>query len=206
MENRRAVAIAGSTGSGKSTLARDVAAEVGAVILHTDDYYRPLDHLTFEERCEVNFDDPSSIDSELLAQQVRDLLSGQRIQVPCYDFSRHTRFAHSRTVLPAPFVIVEGVFALCVPQVVDLAELRIFVDTPELDCLKRRVKRDVEERGRTPEEVVERFTYHVAPMFRQHVLPTKDLADMVVPGDKKRDENRVAVVRRLLEPVLSRKV
>lgn len=180
--DRLAIAIAGATASGKTTLARAVADLLPCTILRTDDYYRRLDHLTFEERCKVNFDHPDAIESELLVEHVRRLLAGRSVEAPRYDFTRHTRFAETHTVVPARFLIVEGLFALCHPAVSGLCDVRVFVDTPEDVCLKRRLARDVLERGRTPVEVIERFSGHVAPMFRRHVLPTISLANVVVQG------------------------
>lgn len=194
---RLAIAIAGSTGSGKSTLARDLAGTLDAAILHTDDYYRPLDHLTYEQRCEVNFDDPAAVDLDLLESQVGRLLLGEAIAAPKYDFSRHTRFPDTRPVTPKPFVLIEGVFALCSPRLLSRLWMSVFVDTPEPECLRRRVVRDVRERGRTPEEVIARFTGHVAPSFRRFVLPTREFATLVVSGEGDREANVRAVLNLL---------
>ncbi|MEJ5171783.1 MAG: uridine kinase, partial [Fimbriimonadales bacterium] len=180
--DRLAIAIAGATASGKTTLARAVADLLPCTILRTDDYYRNLDHLPFEERCKLNFDHPSAVEGELLAEHVRRLLEGRSVEAPRYDFTRHTRFAETHTVVPSRFLIVEGLFALCDPRLADLCAVRVFVDTPEEVCLQRRLARDVLERGRTPVEVIERFSSHVAPMFRLHVLPTMALANVVVRG------------------------
>ena len=180
---RCAIAVAGMSGSGKTTLAEGVARELGAGLLRTDDYYRPLDALTYEERCEVNFDHPDSVDGALLARQLRDLLGGGAVEVPEYDFTRHTWGAGRRFVEPAEFVVVEGIFALAYPEVAALCDVRAFVDADESVCLQRRIARDVTERGRTPGEVVSRFEGHVAPMFRRHVLPTRVRANVLVYGE-----------------------
>ncbi|MCX7800699.1 MAG: uridine kinase [Fimbriimonadales bacterium] len=179
---RLAVAIAGATASGKTTLARAVADRVPCTILRTDDYYRRLDHLTFEQRCLQNFDHPDAIEHDLLVAHVRELLAGRTVEAPRYDFTRHTRFPETHTVVPSPVLLIEGLFALCFPELRELCAVRVFVDTPEDVCLKRRLARDVLERGRTPVEVMERFSGHVAPMFRQHVLPTRETASVVVSG------------------------
>ena len=171
------------SGSGKTTLAETVARELGAGLLRTDDYYRPLDALTYEERCEVNFDHPDSVDGERLADHVEALLGGRAVEVPRYDFARHTRARESRWVEPGEFVVVEGIFALAYTRVAALCDVRVFVDADEGTCLQRRLARDVAERGRTPGEVVSRFTGHVAPMFRRHVLPGRVWATVRVSGE-----------------------
>ena len=171
------------SGSGKTTLAEGVARALGAGLLRTDDYYRPLDAIGYEARCGVNFDHPDSADGALLALQLRTLLRGEGVEVPEYDFTRHTRGSRMRRVEAGAFVVVEGIFALAYAEVAELCEVRTFVDADEATCLARRVARDVAERGRTPGEVVLRFEGHVAPMFRRHVLPSRALANVVVSGE-----------------------
>lgn len=182
--NAVGIAIAGASCSGKTTLAHALCSELGATLVRIDDYYRPLDDLTYERRCEVNFDHPDAIDSERLIADFKTLLSGRPVLAPRYDFSRHTRFAQGEWVVPERFVVVEGLFSLCYPELVELCDVRVFVDAPEEVCLERRIVRDTLERGRTMEEVTRRFTTHVAPMFTRHVLPTRALASMSVRGDK----------------------
>ena len=179
---RCAIAVAGMSGSGKTTLAEAVARELGAGLLRTDDYYRPLDHLGFEERCEVNFDHPDSVDGERMARDLRTLLAGGSVEVPEYDFARHTRGRRSRRV-EGGVVVIEGIFALAYDEVAALCDVRAFVDADESICLGRRIERDVAERGRTPGEVASRFESHVAPMFRRHVLPHRARANVVVSGE-----------------------
>src|SRR5689334_12499706 len=110
------------SGSGKTTLAEAVAEELGAALLRTDDYYRPLDHLTYEERCEINFDHPDAVDGARMADHLRLLLQGQGIEVPDYDFTRHTRGDHVRRIEPNEYVVVEGIFALAYEEVVQLCD------------------------------------------------------------------------------------
>lgn len=180
---RFAIAVAGMSGSGKTTLAEALASALDAALLRTDDYYRPLDHLTFEERCDVNYDHPDSVDGARLANDLRRLLAGEAIEVPAYDFSRHTWSREVRVVQPRPAVLIEGIFALSYKELRDLCAVKVFLDTDEQTCLQRRMERDVLERGRTPGEVISRFEGHVAPMFRQHVLPSRKEADVRVSGD-----------------------
>lgn len=200
--DRLVIAVAGATASGKTTLVRAVADLLPCTVLRTDDYYRSLDHLTFEARCLQNFDHPDAIERDLLVSHVRELLAGRPVEAPKYDFARHTRAAETRTVLPAPILLIEGLFALCFSELRSLCAVRVFVDTPEDVCLRRRLARDVLERGRTPVEVIERFSGHVAPMFRQHILPTRQTANVVVSGTDDvaaNAERVVSEVRRLTE-------
>ena len=192
---RCAIGVAGMSGSGKTTLAEAVVRELGATLLRTDDYYRPLDHLTYEERCEVNFDHPDSVDGALLAAHLRALLKGSPVEASPYDFTRHTRGHETRTIQPGEFVVVEGIFALAYAEVADLCAVKVFVDADEGACLSRRVARDVAERGRTPGEVVSRFEGHVAPMFRRHVLPCRGSANVVVSGERDPRAGVEAVLR-----------
>lgn len=180
---RYAIAVAGMSGSGKSTLAEAVAMRLGASLLRTDDYYRPLDHLLYDERCEVNFDHPDAVDGALLASDLRRLLAGETVEVAAYDFTRHTRSHDYRRVEATDVVVVEGIFALAFDAVASLCDVRAFVETSDSVCLGRRIERDVTERGRTPGEVVSRFEGHVAPMFRRHVLPSRARANVRVCGE-----------------------
>jgi uridine kinase len=191
---RYAIAVAGMSGSGKTTLAEAVADRLGAVLIRTDDYYRPLDDLTYEERCEVNFDHPDSVDGGLLADHLSRLLSGESVKMPQYDFTRHTRGATACRVWADEVVMVEGIFALSYPEVASLCDVRVFVDADEQTCLERRIARDVATRGRTPGEVVSRFEGHVAPMFRRHVLPNRALANVTVDGTDNPDRAVRAVL------------
>lgn len=178
------IAVAGASGSGKTTLVTALAQELGACVLRTDDYYRPLDHLTYDERCNVNFDDPAAIDGGLLVKHLRELSAGNPVEAPSYDFTRHTRFPKGHPVPSRPYIIVEGLFALCFPQILRLASLAVFVDAADGTCLDRRIERDVNERGRTPGEVVGRFYGHVLPMYQKHVLPTRSRATVMVSGER----------------------
>jgi uridine kinase len=194
---RYAIAVAGMSGSGKTTLAEAVASELGAALLRTDDYYRPLDHLTYEERCEVNFDHPDSVDGARMASHLSQLLQGQAIEVADYDFTRHTSGDRVRRIEPSEYVVVEGIFALAYEEVIRLCDVRAFVDAEESTCLQRRMARDVTERGRTPGEVISRFEGHVAPMFRRHILPARSLANVIVSGEEDPTDGKARVLAAL---------
>ena len=194
------IAIAGGSCSGKTTLACALAQQLNATLVRIDDYYRPLDHLTYDERCAINFDHPDSIDSDRLVLDVAAVLRGETVDAPRYDFTRHTLFAETERVVPAPIVIVEGLFTLCYPALAEMCAIRVFVDAPEEVCLERRLARDVCERGRTPEEVLGRFHSHVAPMYRAHVLPSGERATLRVCGLSPIELGRDGVLQALEAP------
>lgn len=176
------IGIAGPSGAGKSYLARHVAERLGAPILALDHYYRDLSHLSFMDREQTNFDEPAALEHDLLIAHVRELHTGKSIEVPTYDFSIHTRTDETRLFQSAPFVILEGLFTLHWPELRHYLGTRVYVDMKNKVCLKRRCERDVRERGRTRESVVEQFRTTVAPMAERYVKPTRTHADVVVYG------------------------
>jgi uridine kinase len=175
--------IAGCSGSGKTTLAAELAHTLGGIHFHLDNYYRDLAHLPFEERIRQNFDDPAIIESPLLAAHVAALARGETIERPLYDFSTHTRVpGRTERVTPGPFVIVEGLFALYYPELLPLYNLRIYIDTPDELCFERRMKRDIEQRGRTPESVRRQYEATVRPSSLAFVRPSAVHADLQIDG------------------------
>jgi uridine kinase len=175
--------IAGCSGSGKTTLAEDLARILGGIHFPLDNYYRDLSHLDPAERARTNFDDPATIESSLLAEHVAALARGEPIERPLYDFATHTRIRErTETVAPAPFVIVEGIFALCYAELLPIYKLRVYVDAPDQICFERRLNRDVVDRGRTPESVREQYESTVRPSADQWVRPSGANADLVVDG------------------------
>lgn len=178
----RVIGIAGGTGSGKTTIAEALAERLDAAILRIDDYYRPYDHLTFEEREQINFDSPESIDHVLLLEHLSHLLDGRSVEKPHYDFSRHTRAVFGDLVHPKPVIIVEGLFALHWPEINEKYHTSLFVEAPREIRFARRLKRDIEERGRDESDVTFRFNTHVNPMHEIYVQPTSLRADLVVYG------------------------
>ncbi|RYG43707.1 uridine kinase [bacterium] len=195
----KAILIAGASGSGKTTLAERLVGALDAAILRTDDYYRPLDHISYDARCDVNFDAPESVNGELLAGHVRELLAGRSIERPEYDFTRHTVQPLGQRVEPREWIVVEGLFALSYPALSRLGSFSIFVATEADVCLQRRLRRDVAERGRTPEEVAWRFRDHVHPMFLRHVAPLQPSADLTVSGET--GDGFEAAMARLTSPL-----
>lgn len=176
------IGIAGPSGAGKSYLARALADRLRAPVLVLDHYYRDLSHLPLEERARTNFDDPAALEDDLLVVQVERLSQGQPVEIPTYDFSGHIRTGNTHLFRPAEFVIVEGLFTLHWPELRRLLGTAVYVDLADDVCLQRRQRRDVRERGRTPESVVEQFRSTVAPMAARYVRPTQAYAHVVVFG------------------------
>jgi uridine kinase len=177
------LAIAGCSGSGKTTLAAELARTLGGVHFHFDNYYRDLAHLPLAERARRNFDDPALIESPLLIEHVAALAQGRSIERPLYDFAAFIRIpGKTETFHPGAYVIVEGLFALFYPELLPLYQLRIYVDTPDDLCFERRLKRDMEERGRTAESVRRQYDATVRPAGLAHVRPSASHADVTVDG------------------------
>lgn len=177
------LAIAGCSGSGKTTLANELARTLGGLRFHLDDYYLDLGDLPLAERVQKNFDDPALIEVPLLARDVAALARGQSIDRPVYDFATYTRVpGQSQRVTAGPFLIVEGIFALYYRELLPHYNLRVYVDAPDALCFERRLKRDIEERGRTPELVREQYDRTVRPTSVAYVRPSAANADLVVDG------------------------
>jgi len=187
------VGIAGGTGSGKSTLARRLARRVGedrCALLSQDNYYKDLGHLSVAARSRVNFDHPDSIDSALLVEHVRALKKGQPVESPRYDFSRHARASGGIEIPAREVILVEGILVLAWPELVAEMEIKIFVETPDDLRLLRRMRRDIADRGRDVDGVLGQYQETVRPMHDAFVRPSKDRADLIVPGE---GDNQVVV-------------
>ena len=158
------VGIAGVSGSGKTTLALELARELEGVHFPLDNYYRDLSHLPMDERARQNFDDPALIENSLLGEHVAALARNESIERPLYDFSTYIRIpGQTETVRVGEFLLVEGLFALFYPELLPLYQLRVYVDTPDNVCFERRLKRDMEQRGRTAESVRQQYEATVRP-------------------------------------------
>ena len=187
------VGIAGGTGSGKTTLAQKLADAMPAgrcALIEHDAYYHDLSHLPPDQRAGVNFDHPSALDSGLLVDQLRQLRDGTPVEVPIYDFATHTRRRDTRTVRAARVIIVEGILVFSEPALRDQMDIKIFVDTDADIRLMRRIRRDLEHRGRTFQSIRDQYYATVRPMHLEYVEPTKRWADLILPEG---GENRVAV-------------
>ena len=187
------VGIAGGTGSGKTTVAHKLAAAMPpgrCVTLEHDAYYRDQSHLSPEERFAINYDHPASLESSLLAEHLAALRAGRAIDVPIYDFANHTRSRETRHVEPAPVVIVEGILVFAEPALREQMDVKIFVDTDPDIRLMRRIRRDLEQRGRSFNSVRDQYYATVRPMHLEYVEPSKRWADLIVPEG---GDNRVAL-------------
>ena len=175
--------IAGCSGSGKTTLAIELARELHGTHFPLDHYYRDLAYLPLAERFQQNFDDPELIELPLLTAQIAALAQGKAIERPLYDFTTHTRVQdRTETIAPGAFLIVEGLFALYYPALLPLYHLRIYIDTADDLCFERRMKRDIEQRGRTAESVRRQYEATVRPAGLKYVRPSAARADLCVDG------------------------
>jgi len=178
------IGICGGTGSGKTTIARKIVQDVGltdVVLVEQDSYYRNLSDMPLDERHQANFDHPDSIDSEMLMNHIKRLKNGQSIEMPIYDFKSHTRNDKTEHIEPKSVVIVEGILIFSESRVLDLLDVRVFVDTPDDIRFIRRLQRDISERGRTTESVIAQYFTTVRPMHFDFVEPSKRHADIIIP-------------------------
>jgi uridine kinase len=176
------IGIAGPSCAGKTQLAHWLAARLEAPVVNLDHYYVDSAGLSLDERAQRNFDEPAALEHKLIIEHALALGRGEVIRAPQYDFATHTRTAAEHWIAPAPFVILEGLFALYWPALREALHTRLFVDAPAEVCLARRLARDVAERGRTPESVRRQFDTTVLPMAQLHVLPTRRYADLILSG------------------------
>lgn len=176
--------VAGGTGSGKTTVANQILERVGAqrvAYIPHDAYYRDLGHLSPPQRAQVNFDHPDALETELLVKHLRILRKGRAVQVPIYDFGTHTREDRTRRVEATPVIIVEGILVFVEPELRNLFDVKIYVDTDADVRFIRRLRRDIEERGRSVESICERYLSTVRPMHLEFVEPSKRYADVIIP-------------------------
>ncbi len=179
------IGIAGGSGSGKTTVLRKIVEAFGPAyiaVLEHDAYYRDLSHLPFEERVQVNFDHPDALETELLRAHLDALLAGKPIEKPVYNFTTHTRAPYTIRVEPRPVIILEGILVLAEPLLRERMDIKLYVDAPDDVRLIRRIRRDMEERGRTIESILAQYERTVRPMHLEFVEPSKRLADVIIPG------------------------
>ncbi len=192
MKDILVIGIAGGTGSGKTTLMKNIIANFAdsiTVISH-DNYYKRHDDLPFEERCKLNYDEPDALETDLMAHHLELLRNGQAIDCPVYDFTMHNRSNETIHIEPKKVIIVEGILIFENKQLRDLMDIKIFVDTDADIRLCRRVKRDVNKRGRSLESVLEQYQQTVKPMHEKYVEPSKKFANIIVPEGGK---NQIAI-------------
>lgn len=187
------IGIAGGTGSGKTTVVNQIINELPSnqvVVISQDSYYKDTSHLSFEERVKINFDHPKAIDFELLASHINDLKNGKTINQPVYSFIEHNRTNETITTNPRDVMIVEGILILTHPEIRELFDIKIYVHADSDERLIRRLKRDITERGRDLNEVLNRYQTTLKPMHQQFIEPTKEYADIIIPTNR---HNTVAV-------------
>lgn len=188
------IGIAGGTASGKTSIAdilkNDFIETKSVKIIKEDDYYKDQSNITYEERCKTNYDHPLAFDFDLMEMQIKELLSNKCIEKPTYDYTVHNRSKDSEIVEPSDVIILEGLFALYNPRIRELEDIKIFVDTDADTRFIRRLNRDIKERNRTMENIIEQYLNTVKPMHEEFIEPTKKYADVIIPNGK---SNTVAI-------------
>jgi len=181
------IGIAGGTGSGKTTVVNQILNEISAeevCVISQDSYYNATDDLTYDQRTKINFDHPASIDFELLVKHLKQLKKKKVIEQPIYSFVSHNRTKDTIKTHPRKVIIVEGILIFNNKQLLDLFDIKIFVHADADERLIRRMRRDIKERGRDLDEVLNRYQKTLKPMHQQFIEPTKNFADIIIPNDK----------------------
>ncbi len=187
------IGIAGASGSGKTLVANTIIERLGSdkvVLIQEDSYYKDLSDIPLDERAGRNFDHPDAFDHDLLAEHLKLLLEGKTVAHPIYDYKTHSRLKETKTVGPHTIIILEGILVLNEPKLRELMDIRVFIDTALDICFIRRLKRDIEERGRSVESVITQYQNTVRPMYFQFIEPSKRYADIIIPRGGK---NLVAI-------------
>ena len=178
------IGVAGGSGSGKTTVVRRIVESIGdgqVVVLEHDRYYRDRNDIRLEERAALNYDHPDSLETDLLVEHVQALVEGRRVDVPMYDFARHARKASTEPVAPRRAIIVEGILIYTDAALRRLMDVKVFVDTDDDTRFIRRLQRDISERGRTVQSVIDQYLSTVKPMHLEFVEPSKRYADIIIP-------------------------
>lgn len=184
------ILVAGGSASGKSTVVQEILDKAGiddVLIIKHDDYYHDQSDLPLEVRFLTNYDHPSSLDNELLFDHLKQLLEGNEIDKPVYDFVNHTRGMSNEHILSKPIIIVEGILILENEKIRELSDMNLFVELDDDTRFIRRMLRDMNERGRTLDSIIQQYEKTVKPMFHKYIKPTKRYADVIIPNDRKHD-------------------
>lgn len=187
------IGIAGGTGSGKTTVVRQIVQDLPeeeVCVISQDSYYKDLSQISYQERCDINFDHPDSIDFQLLIEHIKALKNGKAVEQPVYSFAEHNRLEQTSTIAPKKVLIVEGILILAQAGLRELLDLKIYVHAESDERLIRRLKRDIKERGRDLDEVIERYQNTLRPMHNEFIEPSKEFANVIIPTHRK---NQVAV-------------
>ena len=202
------IGIAGGTGSGKTTVVNQIVEALNpnrVTLISQDDYYRENSDLSFEERCKINFDHPSAIDFDLLIEHVKKLKKGKSIQKPVYSFKEHNRASETVLTKPEKVIIVEGILVFTNRELRNIMDIKLFVYADSDERLIRRLRRDIQERGRDFDEVIRRYQDTLKPMHEQFIEPSKSYADIIIPHD---DYNSVAIniVKTVIQEALNNEI
>lgn len=184
------IAISGGSASGKSTVVSEIVNRLKSVdvsVICHDDYYKDQSHLTMEERIQTNYDHPSSLDNDLFVKHLHALMEGKSIEKPVYDFVTHNRKKETITIKPTKVIFIEGILVLEEKRIRDCADVKIFVKSDEDIRFIRRLKRDIDERGRSMDSVISQYLSTVKPMFNKFINPSSRYADIIIPNDNKHD-------------------
>ncbi|MBN2300734.1 MAG: uridine kinase [Acholeplasmataceae bacterium] len=184
------ILVSGGSASGKSTVVQEILDKAGledVLIIKHDDYYLDQSDLPIDKRYKMNYDHPSSLDNELLFSHLKKLLSGESINKPIYDFDLYTRSSVVERVNPKPIIIIEGILILENEKIRSLSDINLFVELDDDTRFIRRMLRDMKERGRSLESIIDQYEKTVKPMFHKYIKPTKRYADVIIPNDRKHD-------------------
>ena len=199
------VGISGGSGSGKTYISEKLIGKCQkgvACLISQDSFYKDLSHLSFDARVNQNFDEPSSIDFELFIEVVDTLCKGKGVKIPIYDFSKHIRSSGFQRIKPKPVIILDGTLLFTHPKLIDLMDLKIYVDAPDKGRLSRRIKRDVGERGRTHDSITKQYSNSVRPMFDKHIAPNIKYADIVIDLHKNKNKS-IALIKNEIDKNLN---
>jgi len=199
------IGIAGGTGSGKTTVVSQIVAELPTdevCVISQDSYYKETSHLSYDERVKINFDHPQAIDFDLLVEHMKQLRAGKSIEQPVYSFTDHNRTGETVTTHPRKVIIVEGILILTHPELRTYFDVKLYIHADSDERLIRRLKRDMSERGRDLNEVLNRYQSNLKPMHEQFIEPTKEFADIIIPTNRY-NEVAVKLIRNIIHQRLS---
>ena len=199
------IGISGGSCSGKTYFAKALVKKYKkelVSLINQDSFYKDLSHLSFSKRAAQNFDDPSSIDFELFFQVINNLCDGNQARIPIYDFSKHIRANGFQKINPTPIIILDGTLLFSQKKLINLMNLKIYIDSPDKVRLSRRIKRDIKERGRTHDSIIRQYSESVRPMFDKYIAPTIKFADIVIDSSKNKN-NMIALIKNEIDKNLN---